>query len=696
MAKLVIVESPAKAGTIKKYLGKDYEVVASVGHVRDLPVSSLGVDVENDFKPKYIMMRGKKDVINDIKKKAAKSERVYLATDPDREGEAISWHLAYMLGLDVNEKNRVTFNEISKKAVTEGLKHPARINLDMVDAQQARRVLDRLVGYKISPFLWKKIKKGLSAGRVQSVVVRMLCDREREIEAFVPEEYWSLAAQFKGIGKAKYTANFYGNKDGKIELKNKEQTDAVLMALEGADYVVRDVTKKKKTVRPMPPYITSTLQREASRRFGFRPEITMRTAQQLYEGIDIQDIGSTGLITYMRTDSLRISEDAAQAARNYIIDTYGKEYCPASVNVFTKSKNAQDAHEAIRPTDVTLVPDRIKDSLTPQQYRLYKLIWSRFVACQMANKVLEVTAVEIAANDYLFKLTHNKVTFDGYAKLYSESRDDEDTPSKGIPEMAVGDVLPFLGLLTEQKFTQPPARYTDDTLIKAMEDKGIGRPSTYAPTIATIISRDYAEREKKVLSPTALGETVNQVMTENFKDIVNVKFTAAMEDNLEKVAEGAVGWVDVIRDFYGDFAKTLAEADKKFEGIKIKVPEEVTDIICEKCGRNMVIRNGKNGKFLACPGFPQCRNTKSILVETPGKCPICGARVVEKKTRKGKTYYACEHLPKCGFMTWDKPLADTCPQCGGTLFQEVRRGGKTHCLKDGCGFEKQSEKKHED
>lgn len=695
MAKLVIVESPAKAGTIKKYLGKDYEVVASVGHVRDLPVSSLGVDIENDFKPKYIMMRGKKDVINDIKKKAAKSECVYLATDPDREGEAISWHLAYMLGLDINQKNRVTFNEISKKAVTEGIKHPACINQDMVDAQQARRVLDRLVGYKISPFLWKKIKKGLSAGRVQSVVVRMLCDREREIEAFIPEEYWSLAAQFKGVGKAKYTANFYGNKDGKIELKNKEQTDAVLAALEGADYVVSDVAKKKKTVRPMPPYITSTLQREASRRFGFRPEITMRTAQQLYEGIDIQGVGSTGLITYMRTDSLRISEDAAQSARQYIIDTYGKEYCPASVNVFTKSKNAQDAHEAIRPTDVTLVPDRIKDSLTSQQYRLYKLIWSRFVACQMANKVLEVTAVEIKANDYLFKLTHNKITFDGYAKLYSESRDDEDTPSKGIPEMTVGDVLPFLGLLTEQKFTQPPARYTDDTLIKAMEDKGIGRPSTYAPTIATVISRDYAEREKKVLSPTPLGETVNQVMTENFKDIVNVKFTAAMENNLEKVAEGAVGWVDIIRDFYGDFAKTLAQADKKFEGIKIKVPEEVTDIICEKCGRNMVIRNGKNGKFLACPGFPQCRNTKSILVETPGKCPVCGARVVEKKTRKGKTYYACEHLPKCGFMTWNKPLADFCPQCGGTLFRETRRGGKTHCLKDGCGFEKQPEKRHE-
>ena len=696
MAKLVIVESPAKAGTIKKYLGKDYEVVASVGHVRDLPVSSLGVDVDNDFKPKYIMMRGKKDVINDIKKKAAKADAVFLATDPDREGEAISWHLAYMLGLDTDKKNRVTFNEISKKAVLEGMKHPACINQDMVDAQQARRVLDRLVGYKISPFLWKKIKKGLSAGRVQSVVVRMLCDREREIEAFVPEEYWSLAAQFKGVGKAKYVANFYGKHDGKIELKTQEQTEAIVAALDGAQYTVSDIAKKKKSVKPMPPYITSTLQREASRRFGFRPEITMRTAQQLYEGIDIDGVGSTGLITYMRTDSLRISDDAAQAARDYVVKTYGKEYCPSSPNVFTKSKNAQDAHEAIRPTDVNLIPDRIKDSLTPQQYRLYKLIWSRFVACQMANKTLDVTTVEITANDYLFKLTHNKVVFDGYAKLYSESKDEEDTPSKGIPDMQKGDVLPFLGLLTEQKFTQPPARYTDDTLIKAMEDKGIGRPSTYAPTIATVISRDYAEREKKILSPTPLGETVNQVMTENFKDIVNVKFTAAMEDNLEKVADGEVEWVEVIRDFYGDFAKTLAQADKKFEGVKIKVPEEVTDIICEKCGRNMVIRNGKNGKFLACPGFPQCRNTKSILVETEGNCPLCGGRIVERKTRKGKTYYACEKGKDCGFMTWDKPLAETCPNCGQSLFREMRRGGKIHCLKDGCGFEKQPEKKNED
>lgn len=696
MAKLVIVESPAKAGTIKKYLGKDYEVVASVGHVRDLPVSSLGVDVENDFKPKYIMMRGKKEVINDIKKKAAKADAVYLATDPDREGEAISWHLAYMLGLDTSKKNRVTFNEISKKAVLEGMKHPACINQDMVDAQQARRVLDRLVGYKISPFLWKKIKKGLSAGRVQSVVVRMLCDREREIEAFIPEEYWSLAAQFKGVGKAKYIAHFYGNTDGKIELKTKEQTDAVVAALDGARYVVSDITKKKKTVKPMPPYITSTLQREASRRFGFRPEITMRTAQQLYEGIDIEGVGSTGLITYMRTDSLRISDDAAQSARDYIVKTYGEEYCPSSPNVFTKSKNSQDAHEAIRPTDVNLIPDRIKDSLTPQQYRLYKLIWSRFVACQMSNKTLDVTTVEITANDYLFKLTHNKIVFDGYAKLYTESKDEEDTPSKGIPEMQVGEVLPFMELITEQKFTQPPSRYTDDTLIKAMEDKGIGRPSTYAPTIATVISRDYAEREKKILSPTPLGETVNQVMTENFKDIVNVKFTAAMEDNLEKVADGEVEWVEVIRDFYGDFAKTLAQADKKFEGIKIKVPEEVTDIICEKCGRNMVIRNGKNGKFLACPGFPQCRNTKSILVETEGKCPLCGNQIVERKTRKGKTYYACEKGKDCGFMTWDKPLAETCPKCGKTLFREMRRGGKIHCLQDGCGFEKQPEKKNED
>lgn len=693
MSKLLIVESPAKAGTIKKYLGKGYDVVASVGHVRDLPVSSLGVDVNHDFQPKYIMMRGKKDVINEIRKKAAKSDMVYLATDPDREGEAISWHLAYMLGLDLDQKNRITFNEISKKAVTEGIKHPRSINLDMVDAQQARRVLDRLVGYKISPFLWKKIKKGLSAGRVQSVVLRLLCDREREIEEFDLEEYWTLDAQFKGIGKAVFTAHFYGNAAGKIELKNQAETDRIIGELSGAAYTVTGVTEKKKTVKPLPPFITSTLQREASRKFGYRPEVTMRNAQQLYEGVEIKGQGSTGLITYMRTDSLRLSDDAVAAAREYILQEYGKDYCPSSPNVFTKSKKAQDAHEAIRPTDVNLTPDRVKDSLTAQQFHLYKLIWSRFIACQMTAKILNTTAVEITANGYLFKFAHSKIRFDGFSRLYSDPAEGEDGPSKGIPELSQGDVLPLLRLVPEQKFTQPPARYTDDTIIKVMEEKGIGRPSTYAPTIATLIGRYYAERQKKSLVPTPLGETVNQVMVENFPEIVDVKFTAGMEEDLEKIAEGDTPWVNVVRDFYQDFSVTLEKADKKFEGVRIKVPEEVTDVICEKCGRNMVIRNGRNGKFLACPGFPECRNTKSIQVETEGNCPVCGAKMLEKKSKKGKVYYACANYPDCRYMTWDKPLAETCPKCGKTLFRELRRGGKIHCLNDGCGYERIPEKK---
>ena len=694
MPKLLIVESPAKASTIKKYLGKDYEIVASMGHVRDLPPSKMGVDIDHDFAPQYVVIKGRQKLIDDLKEQA-KGREVYLATDPDREGEAISWHLANLLGLDPNAKNRVTFNEISKKAVLDGLEHARAIDGDLVDAQQARRVLDRLVGYKISPFLWRKIKKGLSAGRVQSVVVRLLCDREREIEQFVPEEYWTIAAVFRGVGSETFTASFFGTLDGKMELKSEEQTNRVLQALEGAEYKVHEVAQKKKTVRPSPPYITSTLQREASRRFGYRPEVTMRVAQQLYEGVDVAGMGSMGLITYMRTDSLRISDDAAEAARGYVRDRFGKEYCPASINRFSKSKSSQDAHEAIRPTDVNIVPDQIKDSLTSQQYRLYKLIWSRFVASQMSAATYDVTAVSILANGYLFKLQYQKIKFDGFTALYSESKDEE-VIDKGrkIPPLKEGDVLQFIELLHEQNFTKPPARYTDDTLIKAMEDKGIGRPSTYAPTIATIINREYAVREKKLLSPTPLGKIVNDLMTEYFKDIVNVKFTAAMEDDLEEVAKGNRDWVDLIRAFYGGFEKTLEDANEKLKGVKIKVPEEVTDVICEKCGRNMVIRSGKNGKFLACPGFPECRNTKSIVVETPGVCPVCGGKVLEKKSKKGKTYFGCEHNPECQFMTWDKPLADICPKCGKTLFRETRRGGKIHCLGEGCGYETEGKKKN--
>ena len=694
MSKLLIVESPAKAGTIKKYLGKDYDIVASMGHVRDLPKSTLGVDTENNFEPKYIPIKGKQPLIKELKTSAKKYDAVYLATDPDREGEAISWHLAALLELDPNDKNRVTFNEISKKAVINGIENPRCIDKNLVDAQQARRVLDRLVGYKISPFLWKKVKKGLSAGRVQSVVVRLLCDRENEIEKFVAEEYWTLTASFKGTGNSEFTANFFGDKNGKIELKSEADVKKVTDALKDAQYIVNSVAKKKKNVKAAPPYITSTLQREASRRLGFKPEVTMRIAQQLYEGVEIQGHGSTGLITYMRTDSLRISDDALSSARNFIIGAYGQEYCPAKPNYFNKSKSSQDAHEAIRPTDVALTPDSIKASLTAQQYKLYKLIWSRFIASQMVPAVYDVTAIEIGANGYIFKLQYQKINFKGYTALYSEDKDEDETVSAGkkVPALKEGSVLDFIKLSPEQKFTLPPARYTDDTLIKAMEEKGIGRPSTYAPTIATVINREYVEREKKVLIPTELGKIVNKIMLDNFKDIVNVKFTAGLENQLEDIAEGNIAWVKVMSDFYGDFKVTLDKASEKMDGVKIKVPEEETDIVCEKCGRKMVIRSGRNGKFLACPGFPECKNTKSIRLETPAKCPLCGSVVLEKRSKRGKTYFGCENNPKCGFMTWDKPLADICPQCGRSLFKENRRGGKTHCLNEECGYVKGAEK----
>lgn len=694
MPKLLIVESPAKAGTIKKYLGKDYDIVASMGHVRDLPKSTLGVDTENNFEPKYIPIQGKQPLIKELKTSAKKYDAVYLATDPDREGEAISWHLAALLDLDPNAENRVTFNEISKKAVLNGIENPRCIDQNLVDAQQARRVLDRLVGYKISPFLWKKVKKGLSAGRVQSVVVRLLCDRENEIDKFVAEEYWNLSAIFKGTGNSEFSANFFGNANGKIELKCAEDVKEVTDALENAQYIVNSVTKKKKSVKSAPPYITSTLQREASRRLGFKPENTMRIAQQLYEGVEIQGQGSTGLITYMRTDSLRISDDALNAAREFIVKEYGADFCPSKPNYFNKSKSSQDAHEAIRPTDISLTPDSIKASLTAQQYKLYKLIWSRFIASQMVPAVYDVTAIEIGANGYIFKLQYQKMNFKGYTALYSEDKDEDETVSTGrkIPVLKEGSVLDFIKLSPEQKFTLPPARYTDDTLIKAMEEKGIGRPSTYAPTIATVINREYVEREKKVLIPTELGKIVNKLMLDHFKDIVNVKFTAGLENQLEDIAEGKTQWVKVMSDFYGDFKVTLDKATEKMDGVKIKVPEEETDIVCEKCGRKMVIRSGRNGKFLACPGFPECKNTKSIRLETPAKCPLCGSVVLEKKSKRGKTYFGCENNPKCSFMTWDKPLAETCPKCGKSLFKENRRGGKTHCLNEACGYEKGSEK----
>lgn len=693
MSKLLIVESPAKAGTIKKFLGKDYDITASMGHVRDLPKSSLGVDIEHGFAPRYISIKGKYQLIRDLKNSVKKYDAVYLATDPDREGEAISWHLASILGLDMNDANRVTFNEISEKAVKAGVDNPRSINLDLVNAQQARRILDRLVGYKISPFLWKKVKKGLSAGRVQSVIMRLICDREKEIENFTPEEYWNLYALFKGTGNSEFKAGFYGDNNGKIEFKCKEEVDKALKNLEGADYIVKSVAKRKKSLKANPPYMTSTMQREASKRLGFRPEVTMRIAQQLYEGIEIAGHGSTGLITYMRTDSLRISEDAVNSARNYILSEYGKEYLPDKPNTYSKGKSSQDAHEAIRPTYIEFTPDSIKSSLTPQQYKLYKMIWTKFVASQMMPATYDVTSVEITANGYLFKLQYQKINFKGYTVLFNPDMEDEESINAGkkLPNLEQGDKLNFIELQPEQKFTLPPARYTDDTLIKTMEEKGIGRPSTYAPTIATVISRDYVERDKKNLVPTQLGVIVNGIMMEHFKDIVNVKFTASLENQLEEIAEGQADWVNVISDFYGDFEKTLDKASKKLEGVKIKVPEEETDIICEKCGRKMVIRNGRNGKFLACPGFPECRNTKSIIVESDGFCPVCGGKMLERKSKRGKVYYGCNNYPQCKFMSWDKPIADKCPKCGKALFKEVRRGGKIHCLNGQCDYEREAE-----
>lgn len=693
MSKLVIVESPAKAKTIKKYLGKDFEVTASMGHIRDLPKSILGVDFDDNYKPKYITIKGKGELIKSLKQQAKKADEIYLATDPDREGEAISWHLAAVLGLDTDEAHRVTFNEITKNAVNEGIKNSRSIDINLVNAQQARRILDRIVGYKLSPFLWSKVRKGLSAGRVQSVAVRLIVDKEKEIRNFVPKEYWNLSAVFFGNKSGTFSAAFYGYKNKKTALKSKEQTDKVLEDLKNAEYRVSDILKKNKKERPTPPFITSTLQQEMSRRLNYSPSVTMRIAQQLYEGVEIKGIGLTGLITYMRTDSFRISNEAQNQAREYIINNFGKEYYPNVPNIYKKKSNSQDAHEAIRPSDVNLTPAKVKDSLTSQQYRLYKLIWDRFVSSQMTPAVYEVNDYIIEANGYIFKTQDKKPVFAGYTVLYQESTDEskEEKISK-LPNLSVSDILKLKELISEQKFTQPPARYSDATLIKALEEKGIGRPSTYAPIITTIIDREYVEREKRQLKPTPLGETVTELMMQYFSEIVDEAFTAGMESNLDEVENGKKDWIALLDEFYKPFDRTLNDAEEKLKGQKIKVPVEETDIICENCGKKMVIKYGRNGKFIACPGYPECKNTKSITVETDGICPKCGSKVVAKKTRKKKTYYGCEKHPKCDFMTWDIPLKDKCPNCDNTLFKVKFRGGKVHCLKEDCGYERTNKK----
>lgn len=694
MSNLVIVESPAKAKTIKKYLGKNYEVVASMGHVRDLPKSTLGVDVENGFTPKYINIRKQSDTIKALKDAAKKCDKIYLATDPDREGEAISWHLANLLKLDVAAKNRITFNEITKTGVKEGMAHPRQIDMDLFDAQQARRILDRIVGYKLSPFLWKKVRPGLSAGRVQSVTVRIIVDRENEIRNFVPEEYWSIDAKLLAkTSKKAFGAKFYGKDGKKMELKTKEETDEVLSHIRDAAFTVSGIKTGVRKKSPAPPFTTSTMQQEASRKLGFQSRRTMKAAQELYEGVEIPKMGAVGLITYMRTDSLRISNDAREAANAYIGEKYGDNYLPPEPRVYKTKNNAQDAHEAIRPTMPNLTPEQLKPSLTGDQYKLYKLIWERFIASQMANAEYNTVSVDIDANGYNFKSSGFTVKFDGFTVLYVEGKDEEEEKEGALPPLEKGDVLKVQSLEGNQHFTQPPPRFTEASLIKILEENGIGRPSTYSPTITTILARNYIEREGKQLKPTQLGEITTQLMKDHFSSIVDEKFTAQMESNLDLVEEGKKPWVKTLEEFYGGFAKTLEDAEKNLEGTYMKVPDEETDVVCEKCGRNMVIKNGRFGKFLACPGFPECRNTKRIVVETPGTCPLCSGKILEKKSKKGKKFYGCEHNPECSFLSWDAPIEEKCPKCGKSLLKKVGRAAKIYCSNSECDYERKDTEK---
>ena len=689
MSKLVIVESPAKAHTIQKYLGPDYEVMASMGHVRDLPASRLSVDVKHDFAPNYENIKGKGELIKKLCAEAKKSDYVYLATDPDREGEAISWHLAQLLKLDEHEPNRVTFNEITKSGIRYGMEHPRCIDQQLVDAQQARRVLDRLVGYEISPFLWKKIRKGLSAGRVQSVAVRLVVDREEEIRAFQPVEYWTLEAQLsKQNSKVKpFLAKYYGSNGKKQEITTGEQAEALREAAEKEPFIIKSIKTGTRQKSPAPPFITSTLQQDASRRFGFQAKRTMKVAQELYEGINLPEVGAVGLITYMRTDSLRISAEALSAAHDYIEQTYGGSYALPKPRTFRSKSSAQDGHEAIRPTMIELTPAKLKESLSADQYKLYKLIWERFIASQMAACLQDTVSADITAGEHLFKASGFSVRFDGYTRLYTEASDGEEESGTGLPKLEEGEQLVLKELKPGQHFTQPPPRYTEATLIRELEENGIGRPSTYAPTLSTILQRGYVERDQKALKPTIVGETVTRLMKEQFGKIVDVKFTAEMERELDKVEEGKTEWVGMMHEFYDDFTEMLQTAEKNMEGTKMKIPDEETDIICEQCGRKMVVRHGKYGKFLACPGFPECKNTKTLQQETPGLCPLCGKKVLAKKSKTGRTYYGCEDNPKCGFMTWDVPTAEKCPQCGGSLYKTTGRIKKIHCLKEGCGYE---------
>ena len=688
---LVIVESPAKAKTIGKFLGRNYTVKASMGHIRDLPKSQLGVDLENNFQPKYINIRGKGDLIKELKKEAAKADRVYLATDLDREGEAISWHLAQLLNLDQNLSCRLEFNEITKDAIKQCLKNPRSLDMDKVYAQQTRRILDRLVGYKISPLLWKKVKKGLSAGRVQSVAVELICEREEEIKAFKEEEYWTVLADLAKSPKGKpFQAQLVKVNGKNIKLHNEAETDDILNSLQDADYLVEAVKKSERKRNPAPPFITSTLQQEASRKLGFKAKKTMQIAQQLYEGIELGKKEVTGLITYMRTDSTRIAQTVQEEALNYIAEKYGREYVPAKPRVFKAKDSAQDAHEAIRPTGVYREPRSIQEYLSRDQYRLYKLIWERFIASQMQTAVFDSLAVEIKANDCLFKATGSTVKFPGFMVIYVEGEDDKEKEKQNIlPDLEQGKLLHFRELIKQQHFTLPPPRYTEASLVKVLEERRIGRPSTYAPIIDTIQGRGYVLVEEKRLYPTELGQIVNNMLLKHFPGIMDVKFTADMEEHLDEVAEGKENWQEILNKFYQPFSLDLAEAEEQMEKIEIK--DEVTDEICEKCGRNMVIKLGRYGKFLACPGFPECRNTKPILKEIGINCPVCHQPIVEKKTKRGRKFYGCSNYPDCDYLTWNKPVAEPCPKCGSMMYEGKPKKGQApfaYCGNEECNYQK--------
>ena len=683
---LVIVESPSKAKTIGKYLGPEYTVKASMGHLRDLPKSTMGVDLENDFTPKYVPVAGKEDLIKDLKKAASQAQCIYLATDPDREGEAISWHLKELLGLPEEKTRRVTFNEITQKVVRQSIANPRGIDYSLVDAQQARRVLDRIVGYQLSPLLWKKIRRGLSAGRVQSVATRLVVDRENEIRAFQAREYWSLDVKLSRIGKPGAFVAHYHGEDKKRELENEAQVDEIIRDIEGKEFTVTNVKRSEKKRTAAPPFTTSTLQQEASRKLNMTPKRTMAIAQQLYEGVDVAGEGTLGLITYMRTDSLRLSDEAMAAAASFIRQRYGEAYYYGKFHVFKTKSGAQDAHEAIRPTHVELDPERIQGSLTKEQYKLYKLIWSRFLASQMANAVYDTVTIDTECASHVFRASNQSVRFPGFLALYEEGRDDEaEAVGEELPDLQVGDLASLADIKKEQHFTQPPARYTEATLIKAMEEKGVGRPSTYASIVSTIQDREYVLKTDKRLAPTPLGEVVNELMMQRFNDIIDVEFTANMETRLDDVEEGKRNWKEVLGEFYRGFSQELTDAEEALEGTRLKVPVEETDEICEVCGRNMVVKVGRFGKFLACPGWPECKNTKPIVEKMPGRCPKCGSGMLKRKSKRGYAYYACEKGSECGFMSWDVPTELDCPQCGQTMFKKSGRGRmKPFCINEQC------------